>query len=88
MEITINLMLTEQFLCCVVKIILHSPCAPRIDKIENNVSLFGVKIEEEIRQSIFAEPSSMGVSPGIRTIFCLWFKEMFDVCSWEGNFCL
>ena len=49
-------MLTEQFLCCVVKIILHSPCAPRIDKIENNVSLFGVKIEEEIRESIFAEP--------------------------------
>ena len=49
-------MLTEQFLCCVVKIILHSPCAPRIDKIENNVSLFGAKIEEEIRQSIFAEP--------------------------------
>lgn len=56
LEITINLMLTEQFLCCVVKIILHSPCAPRIDKIENNVSLFGVKIEEEIRESIFAEP--------------------------------
>lgn len=49
-------MLTEQFLCCVVEIILHSPCAPRIDKIENNVSSFGVKIEEEIRESIFAKP--------------------------------